>query len=85
MFSLTLNPRFKKLYLVSSFVGQEEGVNIVDEYDKKKIRPMFLKYYHHLHPMTKFVVCVDDGSFIMDIFQQTASTSETSKELATKE
>jgi hypothetical protein len=49
---------------------------------------MFLKYYDHLHPMTKFVVCVDqidDGSFIMDIFQQTASTSETSKELATKE
>ncbi len=36
MFSLTLNPRFKKLYLVSSFVGQEEGVNIVDEYDNKK-------------------------------------------------
>jgi hypothetical protein len=51
----------------------------------KKIRPMFLKYYHHLHPMTKFVVCVDNGSFIMDIFQQTTSTSETSKELATKE
>jgi hypothetical protein len=49
---------------------------------------MFLKYYHHLHPMTKFVVCVDeidDENFIMDIFQQTASTGETSKELVTNE
>jgi hypothetical protein len=38
--------------------------------------------------MTKFVVCVDqteDGNFIMDIFQHTASTSETSKEFFTKE
>ncbi len=38
--------------------------------------------------MTKFVVCVDqteDGNFIMDIFQHIASTSETSKEIFTKE
>ncbi len=83
-----LDPRFKNLHLVFSCVGQEECVNIMDEYDKKILHPMFLNCYHHLHPMTKFVVCVDqvdDENFIMHIFQQTACTSETSKELVTKE
>jgi hypothetical protein len=35
MLSLMLDPRFKSFRLVSSFLGREEGVNIVDEYDKK--------------------------------------------------
>ncbi len=46
-----LDLRFKNLRLVSSFVGQEEGVSIVDEYDRRTLYPMFLKCYHHLHPM----------------------------------
>jgi len=33
MLSLMLDPRFKNLHLVSYFVGQEEGVSIVNEYD----------------------------------------------------
>jgi hypothetical protein len=59
MLSLMLNPRFKILHLISSFVGQEEGVSVVDEYDRRTLYPMLLKYYHHLHPMTKIVGCVD--------------------------
>jgi len=77
-----LDPRFKNLCLVSSFVGQEEGVSIVDEYDRRTLYPMLLKCYHHLHPMTKSVGCVDrtsDEDFNLDIFQQTTSTSEPSK------
>jgi hypothetical protein len=35
MLSLILNPRFKSLRLVFSFAGREEGVSIVDEYDKR--------------------------------------------------
>ncbi len=49
---LMLDPRFKNFHLISSFVGREEGVNIMDEYDKKTLYPMLLKCYHHLHPMT---------------------------------
>jgi hypothetical protein len=30
-----LEPRFKNLHLISSFVGREEGVSIVNEYDRK--------------------------------------------------
>jgi len=79
-----LNPKFKSLHLVCSFVGREEGVSVVDEYDRRTLYPMRLKYYHHLHPMTKFVACVDqigDVDSSLDIFQQITSTSEPSKEL----
>ncbi len=88
MLSLVLDPRFKTLRLISSFIAWKEGVSIVDECDRKKLYPMLLKCYHHLHPMTKSIGCVDqtcDEDFNLDIFQQTASTSEPSKERVTKE
>jgi hypothetical protein len=54
-----LDLRFKSLHLVSSFVNQEEGVNIATEYDRKTLYPMLLKFYHHLHPMTNSIGCVE--------------------------
>jgi hypothetical protein len=88
MLPLMLDPRFKNLHLISVFVGQEEGINIVNEYDRKTLYPMFLKCYHHLHPMIESVGCVDqtiDEDCGLDIFQQTASISEPTKELVTIE
>jgi len=88
MLSLMLDPGFKSFHLVSSFVGQEEGVNIVDEYDRRTLYPTLLKCYHHLHPLTKSIGCVDqtsDEDSSLDIFQQTTSTSGPSKELVTKQ
>jgi hypothetical protein len=44
----------------------------MDEYDRRTLYPMFLKCYHHLHPMIEFVGCVDqtsDEDFNLDIFQ----------------
>ncbi len=35
MFYLMVNPKFKNLDLVASFIGHEQGVAIVEEYDKK--------------------------------------------------
>jgi hypothetical protein len=59
----------------------------VDEYDRRIIYPMLLKYYHHLHPMTKFVGCVNQivDEIQFGFFQNIAFTSEPSKELVTKE
>jgi hypothetical protein len=34
MLPLMLDPRFKCLHLISSFVDQEEGISIVNEYDR---------------------------------------------------
>jgi hypothetical protein len=32
---IMLNPKFKSLRIISSFVGREQGVALVEEYDKK--------------------------------------------------
>jgi hypothetical protein len=53
MNSLMLNPRFKNLHIVSSFVGREQGVALVEEYDRKSLYPMLIKCYEHMHPLVK--------------------------------
>ncbi len=73
MFSLTLHPRFKSFHLVSSFIGREEGVAIVEEYDSKSLHPMLLECYYHLHPFTKsksaFAHINVDEDYTLDIFE----------------
>ncbi len=56
MLHLIQNLQFKSFHLISSFIGHEEGVNIVEEYDKQSLYLMFLIRYHYLHLMTKFKV-----------------------------
>jgi len=72
MLFLMLDLRFKILCLIPSFVGWKEGVSIADEYYRRILYHTLLKCYHHLHPMTKFVECVDqtnDEDSSLDIFQ----------------
>jgi hypothetical protein len=56
MFSLMLDPQFKSLPMVSSFVGHEQDISIVKKYDRKSLQPMLLKCYHHLHLVENFDV-----------------------------
>lgn len=51
MFSLMLDSRFKSSHIVFSFIGREQGVVIVEEYDSKSLYPMLLECYHHFHPL----------------------------------
>ncbi len=43
MLTLMLDPRFKNLILISSFIDREHGVAIAEKYDKKSFFPMLLK------------------------------------------
>jgi myosin-crossreactive antigen len=43
MISLMLDPKYKNLCIVSSFVGKEQGVVLVEKYDRKSLYPMLLK------------------------------------------
>jgi hypothetical protein len=43
MISLILDPRFKSLCIISSFVGREQHVALVEEYDLKSLHPMLVK------------------------------------------
>jgi hypothetical protein len=49
----TLDPRFKKFHIISSFVGREQGVVIVEEYDRNILYPMLVKCHEHLHSLVR--------------------------------
>jgi uncharacterized protein YktA (UPF0223 family) len=53
MTSLMLDLRYKSLHIVSSFVGREQGVAQVEEYDRKSLYPMLVKCHEHLHPLVR--------------------------------
>jgi hypothetical protein len=54
MLVLVLNPRFKGLCLVYSFISHDQGVAIVEQYDTMSLYPMLMKCYYHLHPSIEF-------------------------------
>jgi len=47
MIFLMLDSRFKSFRIVSSFVGREQGVVLVEEYDRKSLYPMLVKCHEH--------------------------------------
>ncbi len=53
MLYLTLDPRFKSFHLVSSFIGHEKNVSIIEKYDRWSLYLLLLKYYHYLHPIVE--------------------------------
>jgi len=86
IFFLILDSRLKSLF---SFIGHEQNISILEEYNKKSLCPMLVKCYHHLHPLTS------NGSVSMkerviencslNAFEMTISTSEPTKELLNRE
>jgi hypothetical protein len=53
MVSLMLNPKLKSFYIISSFVGKEQGVILGEEYDRESLYPMLIKCHEHLHPLVR--------------------------------
>jgi hypothetical protein len=66
MISLMLDPRFKSLHIISSFVGKEQGVALVEEYDRKTLHPMLVKCRDHMHPLVR----LNRNCTNQDIFEQ---------------
>jgi hypothetical protein len=63
-----LELRFKSLHIISSFVGQEQRVSLVEEYDKKFLYPMLVKYYEHLHPLIRsYILKMLTNIFLIEI------------------
>jgi hypothetical protein len=89
MFSLMLDPIFETLYLVSPFIGLEQGKAIVEKYDKKSLFPMLLICYYHLHPFVDSEKGVVDErveeDMNLDIFEMITNTSEPTTELVNRE
>jgi hypothetical protein len=51
MLALMLDPRFKSLCLMYSFIGHDQGIAIVEQYDTMSLYSMLMKCYYHLHPL----------------------------------
>jgi hypothetical protein len=49
-----LDPRFKTLFFMSSFIDHEQGKAIVKEYEIIFLFPMLLKCHYHMHHLAKF-------------------------------
>jgi hypothetical protein len=88
MLSLMLDPRFKTLHLVSSFIGREQGKAIMEKYDKKSLFPTLLKCYYHLHPLVEIKRDVVDEKveedMNLDIFEMTINTREPKMEVVNR-
>ncbi len=78
MIALMLDLRFKSLKLNFFFIK----VAITKERDKKSLFPMFLKFYYHLHPLSKvessIAYKIDEVPYILEMV---FDTSELRKEL----
>jgi hypothetical protein len=70
---------------VPFFIGRDQGVIIVEQFDTMSLYPMFMKCYYHLHPLIDF-----DNDFVdqrvnddnnLDIFQMTSENTKPTKEL----
>jgi hypothetical protein len=79
----------KNICLVSSFIDYEDGIPIVNEYDKKSLYSMLVKCYYHLHPLVDNKNTFAKEGFIencnLNIFDMNANTSEPTKELINRE
>jgi hypothetical protein len=53
MIFLMLDPRYKSFLTLPSFVRMEQGVVIVEKYDRKSLYPMLVKCHEHLHLLVK--------------------------------
>ncbi len=51
--SLMCDLKFKSLLIKSSFVGKEQGVVLVEKYDRKSLYHMLIKCHDHLHPLVR--------------------------------
>jgi len=79
----------KNICLVSSFIDYEDGISIVNEYDKKSLYSMLVKCYYHLHLLVDNRSAFVEELFIencsLNIFDMNVSTSEPTKELIDRE
>jgi hypothetical protein len=86
---ILLDPRFKSFHLVSFFIGCDQGVAIIEEYDTMSLYPMLMKCYYYLHPSIEFdndfanQKVYDDSS--LDIFQMIARSTNPTKKLVKRE
>jgi hypothetical protein len=82
-----LDPRFKNLRLISSLIGQEQGISIVQKYDVRSLFPMLLKYHQHPHHVVESEIAKQniDVDSNLDIFEMSIPYNEPIRKLVNME
>lgn len=88
MLALMLDPKYKSMHLVTSYLEYEATTSLVVDYDEKILLPLLLEAYKGLMPSK--ICCIDDefDSLVdsQDLFQQTSDTSANSyKDIVTRD
>jgi hypothetical protein len=67
------------------FVGHEQDISIVEDYDRRSLHPMLLKCYHHLRLVVdcenRSIDQIIDEDYNLDNFEMIVSTSELVKQI----
>jgi hypothetical protein len=80
---ILLDPRFKSFHLGSSFIGRDQGVAIIEQYDTMSL--YLMKCYYYLHPSIESnndfanQRVYDDSN--LDIFQMITRSTKPQKSL----
>jgi hypothetical protein len=79
-----LDPRYKNLRIVCTFVAKELGIviAIAKAYNNKTFFPLVLKTHQLLHPLATFEYVVErtsDENSNLEFFEMTSKTNEPSK------
>jgi hypothetical protein len=53
MIFLMLDPRYKSLHIICSFVGREQGIALIEEYNRKSLYLMLVKCHELLHLLVR--------------------------------
>ncbi len=82
---LMLDPRFKNLRLVSSLIGRQQGIFIVQKYDMRFLFPMVFKYHEHLHPIVEDEIAKQnfDVHNNLELFEMNINYNELVRNLST--
>ncbi len=56
MLTLMLNPCFKPLRVVESFVGHGNAIHLVTEYDENEVTPLIMIVFDRLNPITETII-----------------------------
>jgi hypothetical protein len=86
MLAFMLDPRYKNMHLVITYLGCEATTTLVTNYDEQLLLPLLLEAYKGLLPNTKD--CLDEFASLVDswdLFQHINTIADTYKDIVCQE
>jgi hypothetical protein len=56
MLALMLDPSFKSLQVMKSFLGHNNAIHLIIEYDVKEVIPFMMTFFYQLNPTIEVII-----------------------------